>query len=351
MIKKIYCWAKKANAEGGANLLTQLFTLLYLRVFKRIGFSEYYELELYDRQKYPDHRLCIGRRGSIDLDRKLNRDSWRATANNKVITSALLNNAQYPIPETLCTYKTRGARIGNEPAYNSVEEIKQFLGRYQDFPLFIKPVHGSYGKDSFSIESFDADNAELILTEGKRMAVEELLSATTNPDLFGMLIQKKLKPYPDIANVTGDTTSCLRIILVNDGEKTYVHRAFWKVAQVGNTTDNFSYGKTGNLIAGLDEKAGVVTRVVNGLWPENTITQDHPLCGFEVPMWKEAVELCISASKIFQGLSLQNWDVAICTNGPVLLELNTESNHEVTQFATGRPFLDERLFSILKEGA
>ena len=78
-------------------------------------------------------------------------------------------------------------------------------------------------------------------------------------------------------------------------------------------------------------------------------TTDKLLLGMTLPDWARAVDLVHSASKHFPGLRLQNWDVALCPEGPVLLELNTESELAVPQAISGRGLMDQRLRNILAD--
>ena len=69
--------------------------------------------------------------------------------------------------------------------------------------------------------------------------------------------------------------------------------------------------------------------------------------GFVIPKWDEVKEVCLSASVNFPGLRIQNWDVALCDRGPVLVELNTEADLEIPQFIGRIPFLNDQLISMI----
>ena len=94
-------------------------------------------------------------------------------------------------------------------------------------------------------------------------------------------------------------------------------------------------------------------RAISKLGPGGVIEQ-HPstarrLPGFQLPDWDNAVALVKSASAHFPGLRLQNWDVALCPEGPVLLELKTESELGVPQAISGAGLMDQRLRDILRQ--
>jgi hypothetical protein len=327
--------------------------ILSARRQARIGVSEYYELELFDRQAFPDLRRCIGRRGSARIDQLLNDDYWRATANDKILNYALLSHFGLPIAETVATFNAGHARIATEKRLDDDEALHAFLADSKDFPLFVKPVHGSYGKGTFSLQSYEPGSRTFLTPNNAQVALDDILEAGRRPQFSGLLVQRTLKPHPTVLKTVGPSTSCVRVILVRDGNDAFIHCAFWKIARAHNITDNFSYGRHGNLLGSVDVDNGEVKRVISGLWPDGRDIVEHPdteqaLSGFVLPDWRRAKDLLIEASHIFPGLSLQNWDVAFCEQGPVLLELNTEPDLQVPQMLAGKPFIDDRLHAVLR---
>jgi hypothetical protein len=117
--------------------------------------------------------------------------------------------------------------------------------------------------------------------------------------------------------------------------------------------DNFSHGDYGNCLGAINTENGKIIRAISRMGPGGQIDQhpttSKPMIGFKLPDWNRAVDLVLSASKHFPGLRLQNWDVALCPEGPVLVELNTESELAVPQAISGRGLMDQRLRKILDE--
>lgn len=72
-----------------------------------------------------------------------------------------------------------------------------------------------------------------------------------------------------------------------------------------------------------------------------------PLIGFALPGWDSAIALVKEATRHFPGLGIQNWDVALTPTGPVLIELNTESELAVPQAIHRRGMMDARLRQAL----
>ena len=352
MLGDLLAWSGRLAAERRISRATQIADIVSARRQSGIGISEYYELELFDKTKFADLHQCIGRRGSARIDTLLNDDYWRATANDKILNYALLAHFGLPIAETIATFNAGHARIATELRIADDDALHAFFAENDAFPLFVKPVHGSYGKGTFSLQSYEPGSRTFATPNGAQVTLDAIIEAGRRPQFKGLLLQRTLKPHPTVLETVGPSTSCVRVILVRDGDDAFIHCAFWKIARAHNITDNFSYGRHGNLLGSVDVDSGEVRRVINGLWPEGRDITEHPdsgqpLTGFVLPDWQRAKETLIEASHIFSGLSLQNWDVAFCEQGPVLLELNTEPDLQVPQMLAGKPFIDDRLQAVL----
>jgi hypothetical protein len=169
-----------------------------------------------------------------------------------------------------------------------------------------------------------------------------------------MLLQKMLVPHPDVVSLVGFTTCCVRVIVMLTDQGPKVRLAFWKIARAKNATDNFSHGKAGNLLAWIDVGRGVVTRVITGLWPDGREVDRHPdthseLLNAQLPDWGKAISTCLEAAIHFPGLRLQHWDVALCEQGPVLMELNTEADLGVPQMLGREPFINDDIEKLMHQ--
>lgn len=356
-IRKLLNYVDLVKKQTGKSGLAQFLEIARLSLGSRhLGVEEYYELGVFDDQSYPGptKQDCIGWKASAGIDRKLNHDYWRATANDKVLNYALLQHYGFPVPETFATYSPNGRRIGSELSLRGGGELEAFLLHSLQFPVFIKPVHGSYGRGTHSLVSFDAPSRCFIDVRGKRIPFADLLETCLAARYHGMLFQKSLQPHEEVEALIGGITSCVRVIVAMTREGAKIHMAFWKIARAHNITDNFCMGETGNLLAWVNKNTGTIERVVTSLWPKGAEVTRHPdtqqeLLGKQLPGWQQAMSLCLSASVHFPGLKLQHWDVAFCRQGPVLMELNTEADLGVPQFLGKIPFIDASIKELLAD--
>lgn len=352
---KLLNYASLAKKQTGKSFSSQLSEIARLHFNERhLGVEEYYELGVFDDKSYPAQQKfdCIGWKASVEIDKNLNHDYWRATANDKVLSYALLQHYGFPIPETFATYSPNKHCVGSELSLHTKMELEDFLLHSLQFPVFIKPIYGSYGRGTYSLISYDASLGCFIDILGRKVFLADLLESCLAKQYRGMLFQKSLQPHDTVQAMIGNTTSCVRIIvaLTNEGPK--IHMAFWKIARAHNITDNFCMGETGNLLAWVNKNSGAIERITTGLWPNGVEVTRHPdtqqeLLGKNLPDWQQAMDMCLSAAVCFPGLKLQHWDIAFCRQGPVLMELNTEADLSVPQFLGRTPFFDATIKTLL----
>lgn len=342
-----------ARAEGNKPLPRQLVEALRLRFGKyAIGISEYFDYGISHHSITPSLRdEFIGWKQSLELDRSLNNAQSRVLANDKLINHVLLVSAGLPSPVPIATYSRAGRRIGSEPALTTEGDVLEFL-RGDVYPFYVKPISAGYGRGVLGVTGRSGDMLELF--DGTSVSIDQFMKPFDFEPYRGMLFQKPLSAHPAIAELTGtQAVSCVRFICFITSQGPVIHTAFWKITSGNNMLDNFSHGDYGNCLGAVDGASGKITRAISKMGPGGVIER-HPstgkhLVGFQLPDWDRAVELVKSATACFPGLRLQNWDVALCPEGPVLLELNTESELGVPQAISGTGLMDQRLRDILRQ--
>lgn len=344
---------KATQADGGKSPSRQIGEMLKLRLASSpVGIGEYFDYGIWHRSITEDRmKEFIGWRQSHQFDRTLNDDYSRVLANDKLLNYLVLRSAGYPIPTPIATFSTRGRKINGERVLCTFDEVIDFLDT-DVYPFYVKPISAGYGKGVVGVSG--KEEGGLRLMDGSLMTLDEFMLPFGFPPYQGMLFQRPLVAHPAIQAITGsEAVCCVRFICFVTTAGPTIHTAFWKITAGRNMLDNFSHGDYGNCLGAINIDDGTITRAIARLGPGGVIdrhpTSNRPLTGFVLPDWKEASELVLSASAHFPGLHLQNWDVALCPGGPVLLELNTESELNVPQAISGRGFLDQRLRAILAE--
>jgi hypothetical protein len=93
---------------------------------------------------------------------------------------------------------------------------------------------------------------------------------------------------------------------------------------INSVVDNMA---AGNIAAPIDEKTGIVSGP--GVYSDITKPEEdvHPITktkitGFQVPLWKETLEMVKEAALSFKECRSIGWDIAITEKGPELIEGN-----------------------------
>lgn len=147
--------------------------------------------------------------------------------------------------------------------------------------------------------------------------------------------------------------SSVRLIVLLEAGLPRLFRAVWKIPTGENMIDNFMHGRTGNLVGSVDIRNGRIERVVTGTGSSLSVRATHPdtnkeLIGVCLPYWSQIKKVCLDGASALAGLRMQHWDIALCPNGPVALEVNVEGSLDLHQIAAQRGIYDEDLQHFIK---
>jgi hypothetical protein len=244
--------------------------------------------------------------------------------------------ARLPVPETLALYGTQRLGFGHV----APGRIGDFLRAAPDWPIFAKPVGGTYSLGAMRLTGIEGD---LVKIDGiGPVPLAELERYMTELSDFGYLLQRCLRPSAFTAEHLLGGLSSVRVMTLLNGPEITVESAVLKVAGQGATADNF--WRQGNALAAVDIGTGRLTRVIIGGSPNAVETHPRtgrPLAGLMLPGWPAVVELARAASSAFPRIRTQAWDIALTDNGPVLIEVNSRGDLNLLQLAHRRGALTE----------
>lgn len=345
--------ARRAREVSGVGLFTQWREILALRFGEsQLGPSEYYFYRLFDRRlSAEDRRRFAGYRREREIDRALNAESWRSMANDKLIMYAALQGLGFPYPPIRAVCHAFGRPFPGAATLRTEEEIRGFLASAA-YPLFLKPVHGSYGRGACSAMDYEAATDSLCLGNKERWALRQAAESFLAPRSHGYVFQDLVRPHESIRAFCRATASSVRVVVVWGPRGPEIFRCAWKIPAGLNMSDNFVHGEIGNLLALVEVESGRVERIISGTGFRMQEASQHPdtgqtLLGFTLPDWPAVRELCLTAATAFPGLRLQSWDVALGEAGPVILEVNVEGSMDLHQLAGARGILDGVLAETL----
>jgi hypothetical protein len=341
-----------ARRDTGKSIAAQAAEIMALRRgVGRLSADEYYQYRLYDDQRFTwdQKKQFLGRWMENGLVPILKETGWLGLANDKVIAYAFLRGLGFPIPEPYGVYHA-WRHCGDIPVHRTKAALAQAV-RALDRSFVAKPVNGMWGRNVTAVRAYDASRDAVILTNGSVLGIDALADRLDQVnDTGGMLLQELLAPHPAIQERCGERICSIRMVTVIDRRGPKVIATVWKVATGGSMADN--YWEPGNLIGPIDPQTGVVGRTFTGLGREIRHVDTHPdtgrtLPGFELPDWRQAVELCLSATGAIPKLPMQAWDVALTSRGPVLLEVNVNGGMRLPQLCAEAGLLRGELAEFL----
>lgn len=341
------------------HLLLQFLEAARLRLGPgRVGMGEYIAQGMYSKEIYPENELSTlgGWWFKERVHSALNNIRWEGMVTDKLVMYALFNQFGLPHPRVRAAGWRRARFCGDIPVFHSAQALADFLRAAAPlYPLFLKPVKGSYGRGSARLEGYQPESDRLVLSGGERVEPLSFLRALED-DGWGVLVQDAAKAPEETREICGEAVSGCRIIMLLDDQGARPYRAIWKVPAVHNFFDNFQGGKSGNTISAVDLSTGRVLRTLCGKGAELRVCERHPQTGYPlkgtiVPQWDAIISLLARAAECFPGFRWQHWDVGITDRGPTLYELNSAGNPDIAQMTYGKGIHDDELRAFLSRHA
>ena len=341
----------RASAQSGRSVYALVFEMLQLRLLgARLGFSEYFDFRLYQTDLTLDEKTRFaGWYLQGVLEEILIDDYARFLSLDKITMYTLLDGFGLAIPKLRAAY--RSARPSTLLQLDSEEALAIYLQTPGATPVYIKPSLGSYGRGNTLVRA--ANQGILTLGDGSQIEAGAFCKSLDDRHGLGWVLQEPLAPHPSINAICGGKISGVRIhtFLSTDGPA--VTKAIWKINVGKDDSDNFQHGASGNMLAALDIETGQVTRLVSGTGAAQVVNPPHPvtsavLLGFSMPWWNEIKALVCDAQLAFPGFICPGWDIAVCDDGPKILEVNYFGDIDLSQHAHRQGFLDDRFMALLR---
>ncbi|MBR4462703.1 MAG: hypothetical protein IKS51_09005 [Erysipelotrichaceae bacterium] len=193
--------------------------------------------------------------------------------------------------------------------------------------IFAKPNDSCSGKGIY--RNFDID---------EKTDLEELFGYLKDNHLF---VEDSILQHEAMSSLHPSSINTVRITTVLDGnDEAHVMYALQRIGIGDMSVDNVG---SGGIYTVLSEEG----TIKNPCWSDKTITTytKHPttgmeLIGFQVPCFKEALELCKKAAKVEKHIRYVGWDIAISDQGPIIVEGNPLPGYDMPQnyFVTNRDY-------------
>jgi hypothetical protein len=290
----------------------------------RIALSDYERLRLYDEPFWgdADRRHVVGARRFRDLCLRANfRHGWLGFAGNRLAWTTYLAAHGLPVAPTLAIYRAGLAT----PAANLLRsrgELREFLAACTAQPLVVRPAEGRGARRIF--EGSADPEAE----------IEALLESVADNPGLAWLFQPRLEPSAEVCATTGRQLAPVRLVTLARDDGPSVFRAVWRLPGVKGA------------LAELDLRTGKALSVAPADAP--AMARRAPP-GLGVPDWPAIKAVACEAARLLDAFGLIGWDIALTTEGPVILGLTPTPDLDALQLLQRTGLYDVEFLGFLSE--
>lgn len=186
-------------------------------------------------------------------------------------------------------------------------QVKEFVGKHSSF--IMKPVEAACGRGIILVKKDNSKDAMMRLTE----------IMTYSPTKY--IMEELIYQVNEMASLNNSSVNTVRISTINFGDSIGITHPFMRTGRSGSVVDN---GGAGGIISVINQEKGrVITACDEHLhWYDIHPDSKHPLVGFQVPRWQEAIETAKELASILPDVKYVGWDLALTDRGWVMVEGN-----------------------------
>ncbi len=299
--KRMYANAKAVHDHSGKNTLLILIDMAQCILNDHIGYMEYNLFHFVNKSR-EDRKTYVTFDYSQHLFKSLNDSEYIGLFNDKLKFNQIFKEL----------LGREFLDIGN----SEFEDFEKFCKGKEVF--FCKPADSCSGKGIYKNIYIDKD-ADL----------KEVYDYLKENRLF---VEDSILQHPEMSKLHEQSINTVRITTVLDkNDEAHVMYALQRIGIGDMSVDNVGSGGIYTVLS----KDG---KIVNPCWSDKTISTytKHPttgmdLIGFQVPYFKEALELCRRAAKVEKHVRYVGWDIAITEKGPVIVEGNPLPGYDMPQ--------------------
>lgn len=253
----------------------------------------------------------------------------------------VINNQNY---RKVLNYKNLSYEIFKDYYKRDLVCIKD-KNDYSVFEEFIK------NKKSCILKPFDGhsgENIEIINVDDFN-SIDELFDYTLKKTPY--VLEELIKQDLGLGIFHEQSVNTVRVVTFQFKDNISILWAFLRTGQGESKVDNMGSSGYGALI---DEDNGKV--VSNGFDWKGDEVKIHPdskikFKGFQIPKWKELLELVKDLSSTLPEMHCVGWDLALTSDGWVLVEGNARPQCVTIQMFTKRGYKDyyEKMYTLVKD--
>lgn len=251
----------------------------------------------------------------LETQRALNARADRRFGKDKRQFRVLMEAAGLPVVRELLTIGRDGTITDAGDSALTRAEAEALIANYGK-DLFVKPVAGTKGVDA-----------------------RVLAPGSSSAGLFdgrAWIVQPRLVQHPVLSKIYPGSANTIRIDTLVTDMQVELGMAILRMGMGGLEVDN---GQAGGVSAPVDLETGRVCRpALHRLIYDTALTPydrhpdtGAPILGVELPFWADLRDLVSAAAKNCKNVRSIGWDVALCSDGPILVEANQYWGVDLTQ--------------------
>lgn len=299
--KRMYSNARAVHGYSGKNTLLILIDMAQCILNDHIGYMEYNLFHFVNKSK-EKRKTYVNFDYSQYLFKTLNEKEYIDLFNDKLQFNEVFRD--YLGREFLNIEKS------------SFEDFEAFCKGKDLF--FCKPADSCSGKGIYKNIYLD-DNSDL----------RQIYDYLREKHLF---VEESIIQHDEMKKLNPTSINTVRVTtLLDQHDEAHVMYALQRIGINNMSVDNVG---SGGIYTVLSEDG----QIVCPCWSDKTITTytKHPttgmeLLGFQVPYFKQALELCKNAAKVEKHIRYVGWDIAISDKGPVIVEGNPLPGYDMPQ--------------------
>jgi Sugar-transfer associated ATP-grasp len=250
------------------------------------------------------------------------RDACDTVINKKKFGRVMTQNNLPGVAHLFTVHRSGSIRDSNEKEV-TFSEFRKNLTESEKLHFFLKPINGGKGngiqKMTVRETCFEINTKEIV----NEAAFHDTLFSRSRYQEF--IVQPEIIQHELLNRINPSSVNTIRIDTFIQGNSVINNAAFLRMSKGYTHTDNWSQG---GIIVRIDLDTGVLDDFgkTNAKYGRLHI-QEHPLSGFRfagtpIPFWSEVKEVVCEAALVLRPLKFLGWDVAIGTDGPILVEAN-----------------------------
>ena len=242
---------------------------------------------------------------------KQNGPEYTITVSDKNLFAEVMHDNHLPIPKTYGLILN--GELRREGDISKIVPFEKLLET--DCHLLCKPIRGFSGNGIISITVKDGK----LYHKGAEMSLARLKELTAD-DTY--LLQHFVEnQHPAMKTLFPNVLNTIRVTMVRTERGIEL---LGVMCLMGSANSEYSNWHFGGICVSVDKEGKLLKY---GFSNSDKRIIKHPdtgtvFEGYELPYYKETIELCTKAMDVFYGLKTIGWDMAITEDGPIFIEWN-----------------------------